>query len=56
MHVYDSGLPVELVLAGTRDPLEVITLPTSAETTLAHVLADTGSVIRSRTVVRDIAN
>jgi hypothetical protein len=50
--VYDMGLPVELVLAGAQEPLEVITLPTSAETTLRHVLIGTGSVIRRRSVAR----
>ncbi|HEX4442810.1 MAG TPA: hypothetical protein VHZ81_04495 [Galbitalea sp.] len=46
--VFETGLPVELVLAGAREPLEVLTLPTSAETTLRHVLAGTGSSIRRR--------
>ncbi len=55
VEVYDSGLPVELVLAGTDHALEVITLPTSAQTTLAHVLADTDSVINARTVVSNTA-
>lgn len=50
--VFDTGLPVELVLAGAQEPLEVLTLPTSAETTLGHVLAGTGSTIRRRSVVR----
>ena len=46
--VFDTGLPIELVLAGAREPLEVLTLPTSATTTLAHVLEGTGSSIRRR--------
>jgi hypothetical protein len=50
--VYDTGLPIELVLAGAREPLEVLTLPTSAETTLLHVLAGTGSTISRRSVAR----
>jgi hypothetical protein len=50
--VFDTGLPVELVLAGAREPLEVLTLPTSAETTLRHVLAGTGSTIHRRSVAR----
>ena len=50
--VYETGLPVELVLAGAQEPLEVLTLPTSAETTLRHVLAGSGSSIRRRSVAR----
>jgi hypothetical protein len=46
--VFESGLPVELVLAGGREPLEVLTLPTSATTTLGHVLAGSGSTIHRR--------
>lgn len=46
VRIFDSGLPVELVLAGAREALEVITLPTSARTTLTHVLAGSGSSIR----------
>ncbi|MHC5795671.1 hypothetical protein ACVXZ4_05875 [Lacisediminihabitans sp. FW035] len=53
VRVFDSGLPVELVLAGAREPLEVITLPTSARTTLTHILAGTGSTIRTRSVRRE---
>ncbi len=49
VQVFDTGLPIELVLAGAQEPLEVITQPSSAMTTLAHVLAGTGSTIRSRT-------
>lgn len=41
------ALPVELVLAGTTEPLEIITLPSSTTTTLPLVLRGTGSVIRS---------
>ena len=50
--VYETGLPVELVLAGAQEPLEVLTLPTSAETTLRHVLAGSGSTVRRRSVDR----
>jgi hypothetical protein len=50
--VFETGLPIELVLAGAQEPLEVITLPTSAETTLRHVLAGSGSSIRRRSVAR----
>ena len=50
VRVFDTGLPIELVLAGAREPLEVLTLPTSATTTLAHVLQGTGSSIRGRSV------
>ncbi|MET4780660.1 hypothetical protein [Glaciihabitans sp. UYNi722] len=52
VRVYETGLPVELVLAGTQEPLEVLTLPTSAETTLALVLDGTGSTIHTRSLVR----
>lgn len=55
VRVFDSGLPVELVLAGAREPLEVLTLPTSARTTLTPALAGTGSGsgIRIRSVRRE---
>ncbi len=45
VRLVESDLPIELVLAGARTPLEVVTLPTSACTTLAHVLAGSGSTI-----------
>lgn len=44
--VVDSGLPAELALAGTPTPLELITMRSSASTTLRAVLGGTGSVIR----------
>lgn len=50
VRIYQMGLPIELVLAGAREPLEVLTLPTSAETTLGWLLEGSGSVIRRRTV------
>jgi hypothetical protein len=50
VHVLDTGLPVELVLAGVREPLEILSLSSSATTTLAHLLAGTDSSIRSRTL------
>ena len=50
--VFDTGLPIELVLAGAQDPLEILSLPSSAMTTLAHVLAGSGSTIRQHTVGR----
>jgi hypothetical protein len=53
VRIFDSGLPVELVLAGAQEPLEVITLPTSARTTLTHILAGTGSSIRIRSRRRE---
>jgi hypothetical protein len=55
VHVVETGLPVELVLAGAREPLEVLTLPTSATTTLGHVLAGSGSTIRRHTPVARVA-
>ena len=53
LQIFDCGLPVELVLAGAQEPLEVITLPTSARTTLTHILAGTGSSIRTRSLHRE---
>jgi hypothetical protein len=49
VRVFDAGLPVELVLAGAIQPLEVISPPSSALTTLGHVLAGTGITVRSGT-------
>ncbi|GAA4762182.1 acylneuraminate cytidylyltransferase family protein [Microbacterium gilvum] len=42
------GLPVELVLAGAGRPLEVVSLATSATTTLPLLLEGTGSVLREK--------
>ena len=42
-----TGLPVELVLAGSPEPLELVTLNSTAAVTLERVLAGTGSRIRS---------
>ncbi|WP_421075317.1 MULTISPECIES: acylneuraminate cytidylyltransferase family protein [unclassified Microbacterium] len=42
------GLPVELVLAGAGRPLEVLSLATSATTTLSLLLEGTGSVLREK--------
>jgi hypothetical protein len=50
VHVFDTGLPVELVLAGAHEPLEVITLPTSASTTLGHILSESASSIHPRSL------
>ena len=44
--VLETGLPVELVLAGIRRPIELVSLQTSASTTLELLLGGTGSVIR----------
>ncbi|WP_344777179.1 hypothetical protein [Gryllotalpicola kribbensis] len=44
--VLETGLPVELVLAGIRRPIELVSLQTSAATTLELLLGGTGSVIR----------
>ncbi len=49
VRVLDAGLPVELVLAGHSEPLDVISQPSSAMTTLGHVLAGTGSTIHQGT-------
>jgi len=45
--VVRADLPVELVLAGNRDALELHTLPSSAVTTLRVVLDGTGSEIHA---------
>ncbi|MBD3940771.1 hypothetical protein IF188_03530 [Microbacterium sp. NEAU-LLC] len=47
IRVQQTGLPVELVLAGAREPLEVLTLPSSTTTTLPLVLAGTGATVRT---------
>lgn len=47
--VFESGLPVELVLAGMHD-LDIVTSGSSASATLAHVLRESGSQIRSLAV------
>jgi hypothetical protein len=52
--VKQTGLPIELVLAGTTEPLEILTLPSSVKTTLGHLLEGTGSVINERQPVREI--
>ncbi|GAA4161804.1 hypothetical protein GCM10022286_19940 [Gryllotalpicola daejeonensis] len=48
--VLETGLPVELVLAGIRRPIELVSLQTSASTTLELLLGGTGSVIRQSTL------
>ncbi len=45
--IHDAGLPIELVLAGTTHPLELISLSTSAQVTLGHLLQGSGSVLRT---------
>jgi len=46
VEVLETGLPVELVLAGIHRPLEFVTLQSSAATTLELLLAGTGSEFR----------
>ena len=46
VNVLETGLPVELVLAGIPRPIELVSLQTSASTTLELLLGGTGSVIR----------
>jgi hypothetical protein len=53
--VLETGLPVELVLAGAREPLEVLTLQSSASTTLGHILVGNGGAIHRRSAVTEIA-
>jgi hypothetical protein len=43
IRILETRLPVELVLAGARVPLEIHTLPSSTTTTIPLVLAGTGS-------------
>ena len=43
--VVDTGLPAELALAGTPEPLEIVMMRSSASTTLRAVLEGTGSVL-----------
>ncbi len=44
--VRTSGLPVELALAGTAEPLEIVSLRSTAAITLRQVLEGSGSSIR----------
>jgi hypothetical protein len=46
VEVLETGLPVELVLAGIRRPIALVSLRTSASTTLELLLTGTGSVFR----------
>jgi len=43
--VVDAGLPAELILAGTVEPLEILMMRSSASTTLRAVLEGTGSTL-----------
>jgi hypothetical protein len=45
--VLRTGIPVELALAGTTEPLDIVTLPSTAAVTLRAVLTGTGSTIRT---------
>lgn len=45
VEIVDTGLPAELVLAGSDHALDLYTQPSSTTTTLRHVLAGTGSTI-----------
>jgi hypothetical protein len=47
VEVHETRLPVELVLAGAREPLDIRTLPSSTTSTLPLVLAGTGSTVRT---------
>ncbi len=48
--VLRTGLPVELALAGTTEPLDIVSLQSTAVVTLRIVLAGSGSTIRSSAV------
>lgn len=52
--VVDAGIPVELALAGTREPLDIVTLPSTAALTLRTVLAGSGSTIRTERIAERI--
>ncbi|MFW8745928.1 hypothetical protein, partial [Mesorhizobium japonicum] len=41
-----TGLPVELALAGTTEPLEIVSLRSTAAITLRQVLEGSGSQVR----------
>jgi len=43
--VVDAGLPAELLLAGTPEPLDILMMRSSASTTLRAVLEGTGSTV-----------
>ncbi|WP_127819620.1 hypothetical protein [Microbacterium sp. CPCC 204701] len=45
VNLRETRLPVELVLAGARQPLDIRTLPSSTTSTLPLVLAGTGSTV-----------
>ncbi|GAA1974177.1 hypothetical protein [Microbacterium pumilum] len=44
--VSSAAIPAELLLAGTTEPLEILTLPSSTTTTIPLVLEGTGSIVR----------
>jgi hypothetical protein len=44
--VIDTGIPAELALAGTSEPLDIVLMRSSASTTLRAVLEGSGSTIR----------
>ncbi|MCP2637093.1 hypothetical protein K0817_011045 [Microbacterium sp. HD4P20] len=48
LRIRETRLPVELVLAGAREPLDIHTLPSSTTTTIPLVLAGTGSRLHTR--------
>ncbi len=52
--VVRTGLPVELALAGTTEPLEIVSLRSTAAVTLRVVLAGNGSTIQMSTVRSDV--
>jgi hypothetical protein len=45
--VVEAGIPVELALAGTLEPLDIVTLPSTAAVTLRTVLEGSRSTIRT---------
>jgi hypothetical protein len=45
VRVVETDLPVELALAGTADALQIISLGSTADTTLARILAGTGTAV-----------
>jgi len=52
--VLRTGLPVELVLAGATEPLDIVSLRSTAVVTLRVVLAGSGSTIRSSLLTESV--
>ncbi|WP_156759679.1 hypothetical protein [Microbacterium karelineae] len=55
VRIVRTGLPIEIVLAGSARPLEIATQRSSAAVTLRRVLAGTASVLRVAGARREVA-